>query len=327
MKKLVFILAFIGALQVQAQVPRKVVVEHFTNTYCSICASRNPGFYTNVNQHPDIVHLSYHPSSPYQQCPLNQHNKAENDARTQYYGIFGSTPRLVVQGSAISPGANYNSSALFDPFEGQTSSFSLSSELRFSSGNYNLDITLKRVAAGGPDSATLFAALYEDTVFMTSANGELNPKNVFRRSFAGANGFPSGVFALPEQVGDSLSFQLSLANQATWQEGHLFAAVLLQNPSTKGIEQSSVSAPAEVPLSARQVEQAPISLYPNPWSEGKLYLSGLKEETDFSLYTLEGKLLQSGKTRDGALELAKMPAGLYVLRMQEKSVKLMVKIE
>jgi hypothetical protein len=35
-----------------AQVTKKIIVEHFTNTKCSVCASRNPGFHTNLNVNP-----------------------------------------------------------------------------------------------------------------------------------------------------------------------------------------------------------------------------------------------------------------------------------
>jgi len=80
-----------------AQVQKNVVVEHFTNTRCGICASRNPGFFTNLNNNPDVIHLAIHPSSPYSSCVFNQHNSVDNDDRTNYYGIYGGTPRLVVQ--------------------------------------------------------------------------------------------------------------------------------------------------------------------------------------------------------------------------------------
>ncbi len=45
----------------------------------------------------DVVHVSYHPISLYSNCQFNQLNPQENDDRTKYYGVFGSTPRLVIQ--------------------------------------------------------------------------------------------------------------------------------------------------------------------------------------------------------------------------------------
>ena len=90
-----------------SQVPKKAVVEHFTNTNCSVCASRNPGFYTNLNMQTGVLNLAVHPSSPYPNCLLYQQNATANDARTNYYGIYGSTPRLVINGNVISSAANY----------------------------------------------------------------------------------------------------------------------------------------------------------------------------------------------------------------------------
>jgi hypothetical protein len=44
------------------EVPKKIVVEHFTNSRCSVCASRNPGFYANYNtsNSGDMIHLTVH---------------------------------------------------------------------------------------------------------------------------------------------------------------------------------------------------------------------------------------------------------------------------
>lgn len=324
MKKFLLLTALISGLQLHAQVPQKVVVEHFTNTYCSTCASRNPGFYSNVNQHPDVLHLSYHPSSPYPQCPLNQHNKAENDERTQHYGIYGSTPRLVVQGNVISAGANYNSSALFDPYEGKTSSIDLQAKLMYSPGNYQLQLSIKRVAAGGLDSASLFAALYEDTVFMTNANGEVNPKNVFRQSFASSTGFPSGTFALPTQVGDSLLFYLSLSANSAWRDGHIFAAALLQNPANKAIEQASATASADLVLTIPDQPKTKVVLYPNPYTSGDLRLEGLTSDSPYRVYSLDGKLQDQGTVKAGIIPVANLPKGLYLLVIGESKLKLQV---
>ncbi len=54
---------------------QSVLVEHFTNTLCSICASRNPGFYQNLQSQQDVLHIAYHPSSPYAACVLNKQNR------------------------------------------------------------------------------------------------------------------------------------------------------------------------------------------------------------------------------------------------------------
>ena len=54
-----------------SQVQQNVIIEHFTNTRCGICGVRNPGLYTNISEYPEIIHIAFHPSSPYSTCVLN----------------------------------------------------------------------------------------------------------------------------------------------------------------------------------------------------------------------------------------------------------------
>jgi len=103
----------------EAQISQKVIAEHFTNTKCSVCASRNPGLIQNFVSNPDVLHISIHPSSPYATCIFNQHNKTENDDRTKYYGLYGSTPRLAINGNVQASSVNFGSSTLFTSYKGK----------------------------------------------------------------------------------------------------------------------------------------------------------------------------------------------------------------
>jgi hypothetical protein len=93
---------FMSHFAVARQIPKAVIAEHFTNTWCSICASRNPGLLSNLNSFPQLIHIAYYPSSPHAGCPLTMHNPVEANARTNYYGIYGGIPQLVVGGSVVS---------------------------------------------------------------------------------------------------------------------------------------------------------------------------------------------------------------------------------
>ena len=166
-----------------SQVLKKAVVEHFTNTNCSVCASRNPGFYTNLTTQTNVLHLAIHPSSPYPNCLLYQQNTTANDARTNYYGVYGSTPRLVINGTVISASANYSSSAIFTPYLGLTSPASIRIvQEKFNADSIRLTITIKTEAANTLGALLLFVALAEDTVFYTGGNGEPLHFDVFRKS-------------------------------------------------------------------------------------------------------------------------------------------------
>ena len=106
--------------ELSAQVTRNVVVEHFTNTRCGICGSRNPGLFGNLKTSPEVLHISYHPSRPYSSCVLNKHNVSGNDDRAKYYGVYGSTPRVVVEGTAKGNGESFTDKALFSAELGKT---------------------------------------------------------------------------------------------------------------------------------------------------------------------------------------------------------------
>ena len=155
------------------QVPKKTIVEHFTNTKCSICASRNPGFYNNLNGQTDVLHLAIHPSSPYSGCLLYNQNATANDARTNYYGIYGTTPRLVINGNVIPASANYSSSSIFTPYLGLTSPASIRIvQEKFSTDSIRATVIIKTEAVNSLGALSLFVALAEDTVFYTGSNGD-----------------------------------------------------------------------------------------------------------------------------------------------------------
>lgn len=221
-----------------AQVPRKVMIEHFTNSWCSVCASRNPGFYSNysANRQNGVLHLAIHPSSPYSGCLLNQHNVSENDGRTNYYGVYGSTPRLVIQGTVISPSVNYSSATLLTPYLSQTSPASIRIEqTKFGNDSIRATIVLKTEALHNLDSLRLFVALAEDTLFYTSPNGENEHYDVFRKSLTGINGLS---VSLPANVGDSVVYTFSSTTNAAWDFSRINTFVILQETMSKAVVQT-----------------------------------------------------------------------------------------
>ncbi|MFI5205200.1 MAG: hypothetical protein ACHQF2_11950, partial [Flavobacteriales bacterium] len=75
---------------VQAQAPRFVLFEHFTQASCGPCAAQNPGFESSILiPNPDIVrHIAFHTSWPGVD-PMYNYNSVEIDARTTFYGVTG----------------------------------------------------------------------------------------------------------------------------------------------------------------------------------------------------------------------------------------------
>lgn len=265
MKKLLLIAltAFAGNTYVNAQaVTKKVVVEQFTNTYCSVCASRNPGFYGNLAQFPQVLHISYFPSAPYAACPLNQHNKTENDDRTNHYGIYGSTPRIVIQGNVIASSANYSDNTLFQSQLGQTTPFELKTTMALSSPHtISVRTVVRKVDASPLTSLQLYAALVEDTLVFNANNGETHHYDVFRKALWPAAGM---TLTAPANIGDSLVYTETIAVNSEWNLAHMFTMTMLQN-ANKEIVQAAKSNPLAETLSINDVKMPDaLTLYPNP---------------------------------------------------------------
>jgi hypothetical protein len=219
-----------------SQVPKKIVVEHFTNTKCGICANRNPGFYTTYFAQSGLMHMSVHPSSPYSTCVLSQHNPSENDARTNYYGIYGGTPRLVIQGVVIPSNANYSSASIYTPYVGQVSPASIKiQQAKFGSDSIRVRIVVKTEASHSLPALSLFVALAEDTLNYTGSNGEPVHYDVFRKSLTGATGMS---LTLPATVGDSVVYTMSSTVNSAWNFARIFTLAILQQSVSKAVVQT-----------------------------------------------------------------------------------------
>jgi hypothetical protein len=147
MKNILFLVMLALAYTSSAQVQKTVLVEHFTNSRCGVCANKNPGLYQNLASHPDVLHIAFHPSAPYASCIFSQYNPVENDNRTKFYSIYGGTPWIVINGQVQSSGTNFGNPALFDPFYGETTPFSLYiKEFRYEEDNIRIEVTLRSVS-------------------------------------------------------------------------------------------------------------------------------------------------------------------------------------
>jgi hypothetical protein len=59
-----------------------------------------------------------------------------------------------------------------------------------------------------------------------------------------------------------------------------------------------------------------IQLYPNP-TQSTLQLNGLKEPRNYTIYTLQGSLVQTGRANPGeGIEVARLTQGMYVFQLE-----------
>jgi hypothetical protein len=322
-----FIAALLINQLVKAQVPQKVVVEHFTNTLCSVCASRNPGFYTNLNKQMGVLHISIHPSAPYASCMLNQHNKVENDARTSYYGIYGSTPRFVIQGSVVPSNANINAQSLFDPYLNQTSPLAVSIQiLNESSTSVKVEVVVKTVAAHSLGQLVLNASAVEEVLNFAAPNGEQKQYDVFRKNFWGAGG---EVFSAPTSIGDSLVFLGSIPKSVSWTLNQIYALAMIQEAANKQIVQAERSAllTETTTTGIQNIHTLKAFVYPNPAQHTVHIKLSENRPTDIAIFNIAGAaVLHTQTLTSTSLNLEDLPKGLYFIKLTNSHSSSLVKL-
>lgn len=321
-KILSFVLWVCSDIVIFAQIPRKTVVEHFTNTKCSVCASRNPGFNSNLSAHPQIIRLSIHPSAPYSACLLYTQNPSDNDARTNFYNVYGSTPRLVINGNVISSSTNYSDANLFSSYSNLTSPF----EIKLRQFKHNADsilchVVIKAVASHSLTEALLFAALAEDTVFYQGSNGEPQHHNVLRKTLTSANG---ATINLPSQVGDSVVFNYKSIPLSFWNIQRMYTMAIIQDISTKQLIQAEALRSKEnsAPTSIHELNNnAQFSVFPNP-SNSSFTIKTSEEMDELIVVNNLGVIIANEKMsgKQTTLDFSQKPSGVYHLRILRKNV-------
>ena len=298
--------------------PKKVVVEHFTNTRCSVCASRNPGFYNALDQKQNVLHIAYHPSSPYSNCLFSTQNKAENDARTKYYDLFGGTPTFTINGVERSSSA-VQSSSVYAPFENQTSPISVDIGISPSgSDSIGVFVEIKAVAAHSLGNLLLYIPMIEDTVFYNAPNGEKQHYDVFRKSFTGPN---SISFIAPVFGGSSYIYTSKVAKNQLWNLKRLSAITIISGPDKTVIqsEQSDLYSDVVSSVSNENIKSdLRLTLFPNP-TLGSLIVSVDMSliGKSYSIYNLQGSILKTDVIylKETDIDVSYLPTGHYILNV------------
>jgi spore coat protein U-like protein len=308
-----FLSALIISTSLLSQVPKTIVVEHFTNSRCSICAGRNPGLYTNLEQQQNTIHLAIHPSSPYPTCAFNQENPTENDGRANYYGVYGSTPQLVIQGEVISPSINFGSTTLFSPFQNQTSPASISVTENNSTSEVNLRIALHTEASNNLGELKLFVALKEDIVNYASPNGETVHYDVFKKSAFDIEGLSVNLNSI---VGDSIIVNAIIPIESDWLNRNFSAIVILQEADSKAVVQATEFAVSFVVLSTEKIDND-VTIYPNPANEFVTIKATQNKLVQYQIYNALGSTIAAGNFNSTAkIETKSFPAGIYFIKIR-----------
>lgn len=317
-KTLLAVVLILTVLISNAQTTRNIIVEHFTNTNCGICANKNPVIYNLLSSYPDVLHIAYHPSSPYASCALSMQNPIENDARTNYYGIYGGTPRVVVQGKVIPNATPTLNATSLDSLVGVYVPFELKINARYiSSDSVEITSVIKTTATNSFANLNYLIALTEDTVFYTGFNGEAQHYDVFHSAINGNN----GLLINPASVNDSLVLVTKIKLTSTWNSNLISFIGMLQESTDKrilqAVKQSEIQQ-QDIPSGITSFVNNNLTIYPNPASDNVTIKSD--EEIHFvQCYNSIGQLAFSFIGNKKSFSVKDLNSGNYFLLIQSKS--------
>ena len=304
-----------------AQIAKTTIVEHFTNTNCSICANQNPGIHTILDSHPAVIHISFHPSAPYPSCVFSMANTLENDARTNYYNIYGGTPRLIVNGVlTTTPNLNATLTAL----DTSTTNFSLTSTQQFiTPDSVIVKVVVKKVGVDTFSQAILFAGVKQDTIYQTTGNGESVHYDVFRKALSATTG---DMINLPLNLNDSSTLYFYYKVLPTWVSTKLQTICILQDVNKQVINASESINMQTIPTFNTETQNDIVKVYPNPSSD---FFSIMATEafTHYEIRTMQGRVVAKGLVVNAKIPVAHMAEGNYMLALQSNKNTMIKKIQ
>lgn len=308
----------------QAPVKRYVTIEHFTNSNCSICASKNPAFYNTIGAYPsDIHHISIHPPVPYQQCVFYQANKPENSALAAVYNIQG-TPRVALNGTLMPSTSQLLPLATLQQYLNLTSPLYV--QVIETSGNTR-DVTIKLrtqdTIPGG--NHKLFAAIVEKTVNQSTPNGEKVHHDVFRLMLTPI----SGVSYSPAPLGYEVTFNYSYNIQSNWNADEIYVLAYVQNTTTGEILNSGTRFDPII-LSAGAPQATRVHFSPNPTGDVAYAQLGDDTAQSVELFDAAGRRVAFGLTGSGTnqigLQLEGLAPGFYYANIRGEKGQYVAKL-
>ena len=299
--------------------PKKYVfIEHFTNSNCSVCGSKNPAFYNLIWQYPDDVrHLSVHPPVPYSSCKLYQSNTTENSARTNLYGVNG-TPRVALNGTLTPVTSQLLPQATLEAALGKESPIAIKVEESGTAPTRQVTVTVTSYGVAPAGNYKLFAAVAESTVNYKGNNSESKHYDVFRAMLPNIDG---QAITLPA-VGNSATYNFSYTNTQPggWTSNYdsLYVLAFVQNTDTKEVLNTGTRFdPLFVGVGEATRPQA-VRIQPNPVrTEATVSLSDETVER-VEVYALNGSLVQTEfSVQAGRLTIftESLQPGIYLVKI------------
>lgn len=257
-----------------------------------------------------MIHIAYHPSAPYPNCVLHQHNASENDARANFYGAYGGTPTAVVQGEWTGFQNPILTASELEAFLGNTTDYELRVyQEQFDNEIVNVSIVIKRVGDEMNNSTKIFALIAEKELNYAAPNGENVHHEVFRKNLLDQN------FSL-ENVGDSIILNTSYTLQNDWVAEEMIVTAMIHDSETRAVLQANES--SRIGDGTSSVSDEVLSLdgviYPNPATDVIHISPSLnKKFVQAEIFALTGNKVKSVEDPANSINISDLPQGIYMI--------------
>ncbi|MBL7810064.1 MAG: Omp28-related outer membrane protein [Saprospiraceae bacterium] len=317
MKKILVFMLLFGAFSPafgQVTAKKYLLIEHFTNSNCGVCASKNPTFFNLINQAQyadDVHHVAIHPMFPYPSCVFYQANTAENTAWTGLYPVSG-TPTIVLNGAIQNPSTPILTEAKLLTYLNQTSPLHLKVTETGPANARQVKITAKALDAIPAGNYKLHVAVVEKKINQQTGNGETVHHNVFRKMLTAVNGNTFTVPALGET--EEYEFSYSVANN--WNVDEVYVLAFVKEADTKVVLNSGtrfdpVLTDSEDPASKQ------VQVYPNPVSGTAIVDLAVDQAVSVELFSINGQKCELSYHSQGSiitLDTQHLPTGTYLVK-------------
>lgn len=313
-----------------AQVPRTMLVEHFTQASCGPCAAQNPALHTLLTANPNVAYIKYQVNWPGTD-PMNAHNPSQVNSRVNYYTV-NSVPTTVFEGNVYKGSPSGFTQAMINNRATASSPFSLSVSYRLSSALDSIYVTAivrKEADTANTGVFTRIAVLEKQIHFNVApgSNGEKDFYHVMKRMLPNAVGtaLPTGMV-----VGDYDTIEVAWKIVNVYEIDQLMVVAFVQNTNNKNVYQAATS---DVVITGAQeaINDFAVNVYPNPTSDFITFSYPASESVEISLINSQGQKVWAQSTNEMSTsylaDLSGFAAGLYFCKIvsgEKESVRRIV---
>ena len=326
MKNITLTIALFYCITNLVQAQRIVLLEQFTNSGCTICATHDPATYAYVQSNPtQVIAISYHTAFPYFDS-LYLENIQDAAARTAFYSVV-SVPYSILDGNyfaASTPVLNPNISNTICNRAALPPSYAIASLKSELDGNtLNCSFSFESLSASNQnDSLRAHVVVIEEEVLKSSYAGSPGNNSLTSYEYVMRKMLPnaSGVRLLNRNLNGVDLINHSWNLQYIKNRSELRLVAFVQNTNSKEIYGAYWVTPADVTgIKERSMNKNSIRIFPNPASNLITVNSNLLgTDTRVEIHTITGKLVYQEIQKDArnfSLSVADFEPGLYFLSL------------